>query len=248
MSEYDMLDIIRKRPGMYVGAKKLSLVEILINGYCWGLKDAKQSYSQLYPLPFSLFESYCQIKYQKSNAMGYRCMLLENCDYDEEKALELFFELLDEYRENARIIGCYECSLTKENVNYFQTNEKGMKRLIHIKGEEIEYSLYRNVKKFYRLHLSYGAEILIPESNCPYDTGRCFWEDGNSFTMFTDIDEYMERIYGKLTWDRMECSNDRLLELMNDYYLYERTASDREKLRHNYKDMVLQNCKDNRKE
>lgn len=147
MDFYDVLELIKRRPGMYVGVLKLTssgeykgaadllgYLENFITGYYFGIRETEHKYRELYPVPFyTLFQSYCEIKYQTSSSISYGTMILEECQNDEEKALHRFFEVLDEFKEKVRIIGCEVCNLDEKNIA-FHHRENSVIKTGHYQG------------------------------------------------------------------------------------------------------------------
>ena len=94
---YGYLDTIRKRPALYLGSLSISKLYSYINGYeaaCSfkGIED------QLKPR-WVLFHEFVKRKtnfYESTS--GWCNMILTQCEGDEEKAVGLFFEYFDEFR------------------------------------------------------------------------------------------------------------------------------------------------------
>jgi hypothetical protein len=94
---FSYIDLIRIRPGMYVGGYSVSLMAYHIAGYeaaCrW--KDAEEALDP----PWYDFHEYVRERtgFAESTS-GWNNMLLHSCEGDEEKALELFFTMFDAFR------------------------------------------------------------------------------------------------------------------------------------------------------
>ena len=88
----------RKRTAMYIGEKSISNLRIFMDGYsiCEHFNNIKPQDTQP---PFWLFFHWI-CKYYKHNGSYYNWdgIILQNCEMDEAKALDTFFERFDEFR------------------------------------------------------------------------------------------------------------------------------------------------------
>ena len=91
-----LLSSLKKRPGMYLGKTSLTGFVNWFYGYRTALKMTKL-YSERIIIPDGLLE-YAAIKYlgHTKTSKGWFTLILEK-EPDEKKALEIFWELLDEY-------------------------------------------------------------------------------------------------------------------------------------------------------
>lgn len=95
---YSYIDQIRTRPGMYIGGLSVTLLFQHIAGYdaacLWKGID-----EQLDP-PWEDFHDFVAARtgFAESTS-GWANMLLSHCDHDEAKALGVFFEMFDFFRE-----------------------------------------------------------------------------------------------------------------------------------------------------
>jgi hypothetical protein len=96
---YEFLDLIREKHYLYIGSKSLSTLHDVINGYmisCWvhnieeNLVPEWEGFNDFVAKHLNYYES----------TSGYRNMILEKCNMDEQKALEKFFELTELYRNS----------------------------------------------------------------------------------------------------------------------------------------------------
>lgn len=89
------IEQIRVRPGMYIGEKNITYLSRFLCGVEFSLRQNQIPENQYLPeLPFFLFHEYAARHYGDSSASkGYARIILEHCDFDEEKALGKFFEL-----------------------------------------------------------------------------------------------------------------------------------------------------------
>jgi hypothetical protein len=91
MDAYELVEIIRKRPGFYFpNGKSLKELSAFIGGYEVGAKQGISS-------DFRPFNKWLAHKYGLPEPSGWCNMILSVAGSDE-KAFELFYELLDEFR------------------------------------------------------------------------------------------------------------------------------------------------------
>lgn len=222
MDIYELLEKIRKRPGMYLGADNLTYLNLFLSGYRLGLQETEHENEKLYPLPFELFLSYCAMKYHETRNIGFERIFLEECDQNQKRALWRFFEVLDEFKENAQITECEVCDLSEENISFHLTNKFVVKRSIFQEGVWVDKPAYSGVTEIYHISFSYGADLLIPVSDCGYVRGELFYNPGGSeksvLNVFKDMNEHMERCFGKTVWRKVELNDEQKLSLLNTYF------------------------------
>lgn len=91
-----LLSSLKRRPGMYLGKASLTAFVNWVDGYKSALMTTKL-YSERVILPDGLHD-YASIKYlgHTATVKGWFSIILEK-EPNEKKALEIFWELLDEY-------------------------------------------------------------------------------------------------------------------------------------------------------
>lgn len=158
-------------------------------------------------------------------SLGVGWIISEVCHQNQEQALHQFFEVLNEFRMNARVTMCRMCELTEENMNYHLTG-KGTKKIVGISPDGTVQTIpkYQSVKQFYHIVLSYGADLLIPVVNDEtvsdhlgfmlYD-----WTGERYSEVFEQLEVYMESNFGSVSWRELELAEEDILLLLNDYYL-----------------------------
>ena len=92
---YDSLDKMRERPAMYLGEKSISRMEAFIMGFYEGSNDEITENP-----PFDGFNDFVGKFYGKYTTAGWKNLILSDHYGNEKEALDRFFVLLDEYREN----------------------------------------------------------------------------------------------------------------------------------------------------
>jgi hypothetical protein len=95
---YELLEVIRERPTMYLEVKELSSLASFINGVLMALLTYRIHLAEESP-SFQDFVFFVAEKFNERRAISWRRIILEATNEEEEKAYHLFFELLDEYRQ-----------------------------------------------------------------------------------------------------------------------------------------------------
>jgi hypothetical protein len=92
---YDLLESLRKRPGMYLGSASITLLKAFLDGY-------GTFYEQIdYGNPsFDGFNDFVGKFYGKHTTAGWKNLILADHYGNEKEALDRFFVLLDEFKEN----------------------------------------------------------------------------------------------------------------------------------------------------
>jgi hypothetical protein len=90
---YDFLDLIRTRPGMWLGESKISLMQPYIEGFL----RAQNGEIEHQP-PFGGFHDFVGNYFGRYSTPGWKNMILEANNGDENEALNQFFVLLDAFR------------------------------------------------------------------------------------------------------------------------------------------------------
>ncbi|WP_269236593.1 hypothetical protein [Flavobacterium flavigenum] len=98
MNLYTLLELIREKPYLYIGDKKLSTLYYNINGYI--LNTTHNEINENLIPKWDTFNDFIakELNYAESTS-GYCRMILERNNFDEEKALIEFYKLLDIFRK-----------------------------------------------------------------------------------------------------------------------------------------------------
>lgn len=97
---YDVIELVRKRPSMYLGVESISRLRSFLNGYCFAVyfnNDVEYD-DKLIPLPFSFFNDFIAEKFNVTESIGWSEIILQQVNNVESNGLRLFFELWDEYK------------------------------------------------------------------------------------------------------------------------------------------------------
>lgn len=117
MSIYNIIDSIRKHPGLYLGGKSISSLLHYLDGYQAAEREfAAVKKGPLFPLPFSYMHEYTAYRLKKPcGSMGWRDQILRSCDGDEEAALWQFYEFYDGFIR-VRMRRYWKAILSQDNI------------------------------------------------------------------------------------------------------------------------------------
>ncbi len=96
-SVYDLLDVIRKKPGLFIGEASITALRAYIDGFLAGLRGIGQRLGDEEP-QFDGFFDWIAARYGfEESTIGWKAILLQAAGR-EDAALARFFEELDEFR------------------------------------------------------------------------------------------------------------------------------------------------------
>ena len=90
---YNILQKIKKRPGLYLGIKSLTRLSAFIDGFEFCMYDSGEKKSKL----FDGFDEYIRERYGIHTTPGTEDIILFFALFDEGLAFDRYFELLDEF-------------------------------------------------------------------------------------------------------------------------------------------------------
>ena len=198
-----MIRKIQTRPGMYIGSNTITSLEHFLDGYQAAERDFGVGMCRngnLFPPDFYYMHNFADFRLQtECLCAGWRHNILTYCHGDEEKALNLFFDLYQEFRQ-LKMKRYWKAVLTKENIAW---NDK-MKRCYSVREHGPE-PVYKNPIAVYALELTIPVCMLAVETTSEVLTERQF---------FSSADEAKgnhsgaEIYFGKIgTWEEVEASN-----------------------------------------
>lgn len=198
-----MIRKIQTRPGMYIGSNTLTSLEHFLDGYQAAERDFGVGMCRngnLFPPDFYYMHNFADFRLQtECLCAGWRHNILTYCHGDEEKALNLFFDLYQEFRQ-LKMKRYWKAVLTKENIAW---NDK-MKRCYSVREHGPE-PVYKNPIAVYALELTIPVCMLAVETTSEVLTERQF---------FSSADEAKgnhsgaEIYFGKIdTWEEVEANN-----------------------------------------
>lgn len=102
-SIFDLIDMqdFRKRTAMYIGDKKISLLNSFIDGYLYATQTNNIELED--NVQFGHFHDWVSRHFKwKESTSGWRRIILQECNGDEGEALKKFFELYDLFKSRNR--------------------------------------------------------------------------------------------------------------------------------------------------
>lgn len=184
MSIFGMIDLIRRRPGMYLGRNSISALRNFLDGY----RAAEREHSlnqieELFPLPFSYMHEYTAYRLHERNSMGWSHQLLKACDDAEDIALQKFFEFYDGFIR-VRMKGYLKAVLTEDNITYHNqmkggyscSDRSGRTDLgLYTLDDIIRQPLYPDPLAVYVIELTIPVYIIAVETDNDIQLNRWFF-------------------------------------------------------------------------
>lgn len=199
-----MIQQIQTRPGMYIGSNALTPLSHFLEGYRAAERDLGVCWhGSLFPLDFQFMHSFVDVRLQTDCVCaGWCCNILTFCHGDEEKALNLFFDLYQEF-VRVEMKRYWRAVLTKENI---ERNDK-MEHCYVVKEHRSE-PTYTNPIVVYVLELTIPAYMLIVETANEVRTETLFFSSAEEAKGNGRIPDGAEAYFGKIdTWEEFEANN-----------------------------------------
>ncbi|MDE6895335.1 MAG: hypothetical protein K2P43_04025 [Lachnospiraceae bacterium] len=198
-----MIRKIQTRPGMYIGSNTLTSLEHFLDGYQAAERDFGVGVCRngnLFPPDFYYMHNFADFRLQtECLCAGWRHNILTYCHGDEEKALNLFFDLYQEFRQ-LKMKRYWKAVLTKENIAW---NDK-MKRCYSVREHGPE-PVYKNPIAVYALELTIPVCMLAVETTSEVLTERQFFSSADEAKgNHSGAEIYFGRID---TWEEAEANN-----------------------------------------
>lgn len=175
MSIFNIIENIRKWPGLYLGGKSITALSHFLNGYQIAERDlAVGRNGEIFPLSFQFMHDYTTYRLKNPHsAMGWCDQILRSCDGDEETALWKFFELYDGFIR-VRMRRYWKAVLSKDNIAWnnqmehaYTIRPKKDNRSGPYPFDELTYvkePVYLNPLAVYMIELTIPAYILAVET------------------------------------------------------------------------------------
>ncbi len=198
-----MIRKIQTRPGMYIGSNTITSLEHFLDGYQAAERDFGVGMCRngnLFPPDFYYMHNFADFRLQtECLCAGWRHNILTYCHGDEEKALNLFFDLYQEFRQ-LKMKRYWKAVLTKENIAW---NDK-MKRCYSVREHGPE-PVYKNPIAVYALELTIPVCMLAVETTSEVLTERQFFSSADGAK---GNHSGAEIYFGKIdTWEEAEANN-----------------------------------------
>lgn len=98
---YELFALVRSRPGMWLGESSLTRLQLFVFGCLHITQDFGIKLDEAEPDFAGLHDWVAQRFGWRHSTAGWCHIILHACGGDEAKALEVFFELIEEYRRGA---------------------------------------------------------------------------------------------------------------------------------------------------
>lgn len=215
MNEYSLIETIRKRPGMYLGSPSITALMNFLHGYQFALHELckfDDAYpGNLFPLDFYFMHEYTALLFDlKESTAGWRNHILWNCGGDEEKALNRFFEILDEFKE-IRAEKCWRAVLSAENIGY----NNGMEHVYYMCGAASDAGekqpIYDDPLCAYVIKLTIPAYMLVVETADEFRVKSAFYRSFEDAVGSKNYPDGAEVYFGKIAgWTETESIDEYL--------------------------------------
>lgn len=213
MNIHDLVQKIRVRTPMYIGANSLSALHFFLNGYQFAKREAegfdnhaKSPAQPLFPLDFWYFHEFAKIKVgAHSSVPGWRNLILEACGGDEKKGLETFFTLYDEF-ERIRPVRYWKAVLTAENIAYNDDCQHCYK-MKDVNSSERQ-PIYNKPLAAYIIELDLTektAYLLVVETEDTFEVEHWFYKSFEQAAANSAIPESAATYFGKIDdWQELD--------------------------------------------
>ncbi len=95
---YDFFEKIKERPAMYVGAKSLTRIQMFFYGYLYALDLQDIDFDHKKFGPYNFHDWIANKLGWAESTSGWLNMILDKANGDDEKAVDLFYDLLEEFK------------------------------------------------------------------------------------------------------------------------------------------------------
>lgn len=200
-SLHRMIRQIQTRPGMYIGSNTLTPLEHFLDGYQAAERDFGVCWNgNLFPLGFYYMHNFADFRLQTECVCAGWCHnILTYCHGDEEKALNLFFDLYQEFRR-LEMKRYWKAVLTKENIAW---NDK-MEHCYSVREHGPE-PVYKDPIAVYALELTIPVCMLAVETTNEVLTEHLFFSSAEEAK---GNHSGAEIYFGKIdTWEEVEANN-----------------------------------------
>ena len=97
---YALIDEIERRPAMFTGVKSITALRAFFNGYLSALWDNNIPIAERGPFSRAIHKWVAQRLGRPESNLGWDQIILEETKGDEASAVDMFFELLKEFRRH----------------------------------------------------------------------------------------------------------------------------------------------------
>ena len=183
---YDLIDLMKIRPAMYIGECKISAMSSFLDGYffCSHIHGIEQE--KVFP-PFWYFHEWAKEEYNwYESTAGWKNIILQENDNDEAKALTVFFDLMADFK-TLHPIKIERLRLEKQNLAFHHSEKCTTKYMdgtpIYAAASEVLLVTYSH---------NFGLSYFVPNTGNAFDFS---WR--NRFKNEKTAKQSIERLFGK---------------------------------------------------
>jgi hypothetical protein len=121
---YELLAQMKKRPAMWLRSPTVYSLEAFLNGFACAQLPGPSAWPSLW-----LLHDWTAHKFNQSSSAGWAYILTKQCQGDEKAALNLFFQLFEEFKE-LRIVRLLEIQLDPAAYAFYWSDECQVRRHI----------------------------------------------------------------------------------------------------------------------
>ncbi len=191
MTTFEIIERMKERPGLWLGRKSISRMQVFLAGYGTAEMDynvKREHPNQLFPLDWWFMHEFAKIKCNEyESTAGWCNIILKHCGGNEEAALDKFYELADELRSMKMKSG-RKALLSEENIRY----NDSMEHCRHTYTDRIE-PCYKNPAAVYIAGLSGNNGFVTA-----VETEEKIKIERYIFRSLKNAEEFAERHFGKI--------------------------------------------------
>ena len=185
------IDMIRRRPGMFIGGNSITALWHYLNGYQAAEREnAIYRKDGMFPLNFQYMHAYTEYRLRTHDTRGWYYLILNSCNGVEDAALQKFFELYDGFIR-VRMRRYWKAVLTQDNIAW----NNQMKRACscstrpgytgfgvggRLDDMTVREPIYHNPLAVYVIELTIPAYILAIETASAIELERRFFPSRES--------------------------------------------------------------------
>ena len=160
MSTCNRIDMLRKRPEMYLGSRNITALFHFLGGYRMAESDLGLDFQrELFPLDFCFINEFVNFRLGCENNMGWCKNILNYCGGDEEKAFSVFFDIYDNFK-NITMKRYYKAILSEDNIQYNNCMKHSCKM-----GDNGKEPVFKNPSAVYVIELDISFFIAAVETD-----------------------------------------------------------------------------------
>lgn len=197
------IDLIRRHPNTYIGKKSISALGSFLDGYYFAHQYPGGGFVSLEVPPFFLFNIFVANNYHVSSSMPWYWNILRRTNQDDQKGMELFFQLYDSFR-TIKIVDCQRIVIKSENMQFHSALSGIGKKFVmrykySDKDKEMEVPLYLHAQMLYCVSYSnkFGHLFIVE-----YPDACCF----EYFTAKQSVRDHVKKFFGNVRWKRIDKS------------------------------------------